>query len=65
MPKKFRSWRRAERRGHLTLHVYRDSNNIVHSQLVHTQRRFGPANPHLVYMHLNSVKGDAHLDPKK
>ena len=64
MGKKFKSWKRAERRGHLTLHVYRDSKNIVHSQLVRTKKRFGEGDPLNVYMHLNSVQGDPQRKPQ-
>lgn len=65
MPKKFKSWKRAERRGHLTLHVFRDRKNVVHSQLVYTKKRFGEGNPLMVYMHLNSIQGDPQRTSEK
>lgn len=65
MPKRFKSWKRAIRRGHLDIHIFRDHNNIVHSMLCHTTKRFGDPNPKNVYMSLGSVKGDPENEGKK
>lgn len=54
MTKNFKSWKRAERRGHLTLDVFRDTGGNVHSRLVHTVRRNGPGDPKREYMRLAS-----------
>lgn len=65
MPKKFRSFRRAQRRGHLDLHVDRDHNNIITVALVRTYKRFGKPNKKDVYMVINRIKGDPILHPNK
>lgn len=58
MPKKFKSIRRALRRGHLALFNTRDKDGNIHSSLCETHRRFGPANYKKPIMYLGMTPGD-------
>ena len=63
MGKKFRSWRRALKRGHLALHNIRnEKDNSIDSFLCQTRKRFGEPNPRLTYMYLGNTPGDSVLE---
>ena len=63
MGKKFRSWRRALKRGHLALHNIRnEKDNSIDSFLCQTRKRFGEADPKLIYMYLGNTPGYSELE---
>lgn len=57
--RKFRSWKRAIKRGHLVLHNERLQNGDIISHLCIAKKRYGEPDINQKYMFLGVTKGDS------